>query len=91
LARKSWSERHHRGTNNASSRTEPKSKWETPPNVVKNGRYKILWDFHIQTNKHVITNQLDILMGNKLQRRAVVMNVAIPSDSNIQKKEHKKL
>jgi len=52
---------------------------------------KILWDFQIQTDKQVMANQPDIVVVNKLQKKAVVIDIAIPIDSNINKKENKKL
>ena len=42
---------------------------------------KLLWDFPIQTYRKVLANQLDI----------VVIDIAVPSDSNIKKKEYEKL
>ena len=57
---------------------------ETPSKVVENDQARIMWDFQIQTDTLVTANQLDI--G---QKKAVVTDVAIPSDSNIWKKEHK--
>ncbi|XP_051920732.1 uncharacterized protein LOC127600296 isoform X1 [Hippocampus zosterae] len=69
----------------------PRSKWETPPKVVENDRAKVLWDFQIQTDKIVMANQPDIVIIDKGQRKAVVVDVAVPSDGNIRKKEHEKL
>ncbi|TWW67366.1 hypothetical protein D4764_02G0004070 [Takifugu flavidus] len=69
----------------------PGSRWETPPKVVENKQAKILWDFQIQTDKMMVTNQPDIVMVDKHQKTVVVIDVAIPSDSNIRKKEHEKL
>ncbi|XP_037546862.1 zinc finger protein 385D-like [Nematolebias whitei] len=42
-------------------------------------------------NKMVMANQPDIVVVNKQEKTAVVINVAIPSYCNIKKKEHKKL
>ena len=36
-------------------------------------------------------NQPDIVLSDKQQKKAVVIDVAIPSNSNIRKKEHEKL
>lgn len=69
----------------------PGSRWETPPKVVENDRAKILWDFQIQTDRMVMANQPDIVVVDKKQSRAVVVDIAIPSDGNIRKKEHEKL
>jgi len=63
----------------------------TPPKVVKNDRAKIIWHFQIQTDKQLIVNQTDIVVIDKLQEKAVVLDVAIPGNNKIKKKEHKKL
>jgi len=58
---------------------------------VEKNRAEILCDFQIQTDKQVMANQSDIVVVNKLQKKAVVMDVAIPSDRNIEEEKHKKL
>ena len=68
----------------------PKSRWETPQKVVENNRAKLLWDFQIQTDRKVLANQPDIVVVDK-QKEAVVIDVAVPSDSNIKKNEYEKL
>ncbi|KAF7647953.1 hypothetical protein LDENG_00164190, partial [Lucifuga dentata] len=69
----------------------PKSKWETPPKVVENGRAKVLWEFKFQTDKLLLANQPDMVVVDKEQKKAVVIDVAVPADSNIRKKEHEKI
>ena len=69
----------------------PKSRWETPQKVVKNNRARLLWVFPIQTDGKVLANQPDIVIIDKQKKEAVVINIAVPSDSNIKKKEHNKL
>jgi len=49
------------------------------------------WDFQIQTDKQVMANQSIIVVVDKQQKKAAGIDVAIPSDSNIKKKERKKL
>ena len=49
-----------------------------------------MWDFQIQPDKQVMANQLDVVV-NKLQKKEVMIAVAIPNNSNIKKKEHEKL
>ena len=39
----------------------------------------------------VLSNQLDIVIIDKQEKNMVEVDVAIPSDGNIRKKEHKKL
>ena len=67
------------------------SKWATPPNVIENDQDKILWDFQIQMDKMVVANQPAIGVVGEQDKKAVVVDVTIPSDRNIRKKEHKKL
>ncbi|KAF7642383.1 hypothetical protein LDENG_00258740, partial [Lucifuga dentata] len=55
----------------------------------ENGR--VLWDFKFQTDKQLLANQPDTVVVDKEQKRAVVTDVAVPVDSNIRKKEHKKI
>ena len=59
------------------------------PKVIENEQVMILWDFKIQIDKLVLANQPDIVVVD--QRTAVVIDVAIPRDGNIRKKEHEKL
>lgn len=51
---------------------------------------KLLRDFQTQTDKQVIANQPDIVVVNKVQRRAVEKDLAIPRDC-FTKKEPKNL
>ena len=69
----------------------PKSQWAIPQKVVENNRAKVLWDFSIQTDKQLLANQPDIVVVDKERKRAVVIDVAIPADANIRKKEHEKV
>lgn len=42
---------------------------------------KILWD--LQTDKQVMDNELNIVVVDKLQKKAVLMDVSITRDQNI--------
>ena len=59
--------------------------------MIENERVKILLDFQIQTDKLVMANQPDVVVVDKHQRTAVVVDVAVPRDGNIRQKEHEKL
>ncbi|CAK6975403.1 hypothetical protein D4764_15G0008790, partial [Scomber scombrus] len=52
---------------------------------------EFLLDFQIQTDKLVMSNQPDIVLIDKKQKKAMVIDVAILSNSNIRKKDHEKL
>ena len=57
--------------------------------VLQNKETKILWDFKIQTDKHLAHNIPDITVVEKKQ--VWLVDVAIPSDSRIQQKEVEKI
>ncbi len=60
----------------------------TPSKVVENDRAKILQDFQILTDKLAMAHLPDIVFIDKKQKRAMVIDLMIPGDSNIRKKEH---
>jgi len=57
--------------------------------VLQNEEAKILWDFKIQTDKHLAHNIPDITVVEKKQ--VWLVDVAIPGDSRIQQKEVEKI
>lgn len=59
-----------------------RSKWDTPP-VVENDRAEIPWDFRIHTDDQVMANKPEFEVGD---RRAVMINVAVPNDNSIRKR-----
>ncbi|XP_066934429.1 uncharacterized protein [Clytia hemisphaerica] len=63
----------------------------TPPPVIENHQTKILWDFSIQTDHHLQHNKPDILILHKNQRRAIIVDIAVPNDSNIANKRIEKI
>lgn len=54
--------------------------------MVENNWAKTLCDFKFQTGKQMLANQPDIVVVDKDQRTAVVMNAAIPTGSKNGKK-----
>lgn len=57
-----------------------------PSKIVENYGARILWHLTIERDK-----QIDLVMLDKEQKRAAVIDAAISSYSNINKNEHKKL
>ena len=62
-----------------------------PTAVIQNNDYKILWDFPIQTDKEIIHNRPDIIVINKLNKTAQIIDIAIPSDYNVVRKRNEKI
>ena len=57
-----------------------------PEQVMENEKATILWDSPIITDTHVPCNKPDIVIQEKKSDRCQIIDVAIPSDYNIQKK-----
>jgi hypothetical protein len=66
--------------------------WKAEPHkVVENQRAKILWDFHIQTDRMVQHNQPDIVLIDKDAKTGIIIDIAVPIDGNIRDKELEKM
>ena len=57
--------------------------------MLQNNKAKILWDFKIQTDKHLAHNIPDITVVEKKQ--VWLVDEAIPGDSRIQQKKVEKI
>ena len=67
-----------------------KNWWQhKPEKVVENDNAKILWDFKIQTDKHLTHNTPDITVVENKQ--VWLIDVAIPGDSRLEQKENEKV
>ena len=58
---------------------------------MENEKATILWDFPVITDRHVPCNKPDIVIQEKKSDRCQFIDVAIPSDYNIQKKAIEKM
>lgn len=57
--------------------------------VLENDEVKILWDFRIQTDKHLAHNTPDLTVVEKKQ--VWIIDVAIPGDSRVEEKQLEKI
>ena len=62
-----------------------------PTQVAKNNSTKILWNFSIQTDHEVINNKPDIIVVDKINKTANLIEVSIPNDYNICNKRLQKI
>ena len=51
----------------------------------------ILWDFSIRTNRTIQANRSDTVIKHKQNKTCQLLDVSVPSDSNISAKEFQKL
>ena len=54
-----------------------------PTQAAENNSLKILWNFSVQTDHDVINNKTDITVVDKVNKRANLIEVAVPNDYNI--------
>ena len=94
LASKGYTERHnqvsnivHRAICEWYGLSQPSEWWELPEKVIENDRAKVLWDFYIRTDKQVIANKPDIVVVDKNTKYTTMIDIAVPSDLNINVKE----
>ena len=59
--------------------------------MIENEKATILWESPIITDRHVPYNKPDIVMQEKKSGRCQIIDVAIPSDYNIQRKATEKM
>ena len=62
-----------------------------PAQVSEKNSTKILWNFPIQTDHEFINNKPDIIVLNKINKTANLIEVAIPNDYNICNKRIQKI
>ena len=62
-----------------------------PESVTENEKATILWDYQVKTDRHIPCNKPDLIVQEKESDRCVIIDVAIPSDYNIQKKATEKM
>ena len=59
--------------------------------VLENDAVKILWDFHVQTDKNIEHCRPDILMVNKREKEAIIIDIVVPGDTRIIDSEQDKI
>ena len=63
----------------------------TPTPVLENGRATLYWDRSVITDRTIVANKPDIVIIDRSQRRAVLVDITIPHDENLVKAEKDKL
>ena len=68
---------------------EAGDKWyeHEPESVLENEKYKIFWDFSIQTNHFIEARRPDLVVVDKKERSCKIIHFAVPGDSRIAEKE----
>ena len=72
---------------------EKSDQWyeHSPETILENEAHKLLWDMSIQFNRTIETRRPDIVIIDKVEKSAIIGDVAIPGDKRITEKRKKKL
>jgi len=64
-----------------------------PNSVVTNqgGKVTILWNQQVQTERTILNNKPDIIIRDNEKRTCILIDIAIPGDRNVIKKEAQKI
>lgn len=62
-----------------------------PLSVVENEKVKLLWDVNIYTDKLIHARRPDIVVVDKVAKKVTLIDMAIPADKNVLKKEKEKV
>ena len=54
-----------------------------PQSVIENNKYKILWDFTIQTDNYITARRPDIVLVDKNNKTCQFIDVACPGDKKV--------
>ena len=82
---------HHVICNNLGVQVVRKWHVHKPPEVFIDTRYEILWDMVIATDRPCGANRPDIVVRDKVARKAYVIDVSCPKDVNVNAKEQEKI
>ena len=72
---------------------ECSEKWyeHAPEGVVENDDVKLLWDVNIQCDNVIKARKPDLILVDKKERKATIIDIAVPADVNVEEKEMEKV
>jgi len=59
--------------------------------VTETEKVKILWDVSIQTNHVIEHKRQDIVVAEKDNKTALLIDIAVPGDTRVEEKEREKV
>ena len=62
-----------------------------PDTVTENDRYKLLWDFGVQTDHVIQARRPDVIVIDKEKKECKIIDFAMPYDSRVNAKEVEKI
>ena len=62
-----------------------------PESVLENDDYKLPWDFSVRTDHEIEARRSDLVIIDKRDKSCQIIDVAIPEDNRVRKKEDEKV
>lgn len=62
-----------------------------PPQVCDNGEVTVIWNEQVQTDRTILANKPDIIIKDLKENTCLIIDVAVPMDVNVQRKESEKI
>ena len=62
-----------------------------PPDVIVDNNVEIIWDMLLTTDQQVGANRPDIVVRDKANKKAFIIDISCPSDANVIAKENEKI
>ena len=71
---------------------EHTEKWyeHVPEGVEENEEVKVLWDINVQCDNVIEARRPDIIVNDKKERKVIFIDISIPADVRVGKKEREK-
>ena len=72
---------------------EHTAKWyeHIPEGVVENEEVKVLWDINVECDNVIEARRPDIIVFNKKERKAIIIDIPVPADVRVGEKEREKV
>ena len=58
---------------------------------MENIEVKILWDFNVEADHVIVHRQPDIVVLEKKEKKALLIDIAVPGDVRVEEKEEEKV
>ena len=65
--------------------------WACSGGAVENEEIKVLWDVNIKCDNLIEVRQPDIIVIDKKEQKGIIIDIAVPADVRVEKKEKEKV
>ena len=62
-----------------------------PEEANENEEIKVLWDINVQCDNLIAARQPDLIVIDKKEQKEMIIDIAVPADVRVEKKEKEKV